>query len=951
MMINRSSIATTTTTTTTTSRRYSSHQKKNIKKTKEEGRRRRPTAKSTNNNNNNNNNDNSLLFEAKKRSKAKLPGFTFFVSPEDFINNSSSSLLPENIERMVKSGATMIVLHDPNQSLSTREFYNWAVNVKTNLRARCALLVVDRTDIVSSAEIDGVVLSTDGVPTVVARKSMPEGALVIVSVDDDEKNAKIAAKEGCDVLFVNDYSVAKKIRQVVSVPIFSKFINESDLISNMDAIVDAGCDGVVLNENAKINNKNQIIMTTKTIEKSLEALKSKSNDDDDDDDINSSTTTKKEVAVVVKQSEQTTTTTTTTTQQFSNLISEQGKLLLNKERELLDDIVDFLQTSASELEEIKLLLDARKGLDEMFLIVIVGEFNAGKSSVINAVLGDKFLAEGILPTTNEITVLKFGENSTKRVQSEDGFYTQEIPVELLKQVSIVDTPGTNVILKRQQRLTEEFVPRADLVLFVLSADRPMTESEVKFLSYIKKWGKKVVFVLNKCDLLETDEDRKEVVQFVRDNAKRLLGVDNAPVLPVAARNALKMKKANASSTEAYAQTGFPEFEEYVNSYLGGGRAGATNRSGEALRLKLATPLNVSQLLLSASRQILDAEFSVAKSEVISASSVGEQMKTYKETMLKDASEQVNFVRANINGAVKRANALVDETLRLENAAELFSTYIIGADYSELDVSDDFEAEGSDDRKEGEYDNDDDAEKKKTKKKKKKYSKFVKAYQSTVLGSADQELKKTVKEFSKWLKRNNDARLLSYLSAVSSRGFDTSVTASDIKQKLAQNNSETPIKINSAAISVAENFDNEAAAYKLDEEMRGAVYGSLGSSIAAIASAFILSNFLSSLNEDILAYCLAAAVGYVGILSLPLKRQECKAKIQRAAEALVEDVERELLKELSEEIDITSDYADRLVAPWEAAARVERARVERCLAQQENYLTQVESLAVDVENLN
>lgn len=46
------------------------------------------------------------------------------------------------------------------------------------------------------------------------------------------------------------------------------------------------------------------------------------------------------------------------------------------------------------------------------------------------------------------------------------------------QINLVDTPGTNVILKRQQRLTEEFVPRADLVLFVLSADRPFTESEV-----------------------------------------------------------------------------------------------------------------------------------------------------------------------------------------------------------------------------------------------------------------------------------------------------------------------------------------------------------------------------------------------------------------------------------------------------------------------------------------
>ena len=49
---------------------------------------------------------------------------------------------------------------------------------------------------------------------------------------------------------------------------------------------------------------------------------------------------------------------------------------------------------------------------------------------------------------------------------------------LSKQMVIVDTPGTNVILQRQQRLTEEFVPRADLLLFVLSADRPLSESEV-----------------------------------------------------------------------------------------------------------------------------------------------------------------------------------------------------------------------------------------------------------------------------------------------------------------------------------------------------------------------------------------------------------------------------------------------------------------------------------------
>ena len=865
------------------------------------------------------------LFQGKKRSKAKLPGYAFYVSPEDFSSTmEGDERLPEHIEAVVKKGATMVVLHDPTSSLSTREFYNLAVNIKTNLRERCALLVVDRTDIVSSAEIDGVVLSTDGVPTVVARKSMPEGSLVVVSAGENAKNAEIAAKEGCDVLFVSDASVAKKIRDNVSVPIFSNFRDAADLTSNIDTIVAAGCDGVTLYENA--NKKDAAIADT--IGAALSALGGDGGEEKNF--LNKEETTERKSAIPPTQ--------------FTSVIGEQGERLLNKEREILDDIVNFLETSAPELEEIKLLLDARKGLDELFLIVIVGEFNAGKSSVINAVLGDKFLAEGILPTTNEITVLRYGE-SKQRVQSEDGFYNQDIPVDLLKQVSIVDTPGTNVILKRQQRLTEEFVPRADLVLFVLSADRPMTESEVKFLSYIKKWGKKVVFVLNKCDLLETDEDRNEVTKFVRDNAKRLLGVDNAPVIPVAARNALRLKKANASMKE-YAETGFPAFEEYVNSYLGGGSSNnksGENRSGEALRLKLATPLNVSELLLSASKQILDAEMSVAETEVAAASGVDEQMNAYKETMVKDASEQVNFVRANVNGAVKRANALVDETLRLENALDLITTYIVGADYSELDdldVASNSSGDSADAASGGEGNR---------KKRKKKYSKFVKAYQSTVLGSADQELKKTVKEFSKWLKRNNDARLSSYLKAVSSRGFDTTVTASGIKEFLESSEKGAP-KINSAAIAVADNFDNEAAAYKLDEEMRSAVYGSLGSSAGALVSAFVLSGFLSSMSEDILAYLLAAAVGYVGILSLPLKRQECKAKIQRAAEALVEDVERELLKELAEEIDATSDRVDQLVAPWEAAARVERARVQKCLEVQEKYATEVENLAIEVENL-
>ena len=66
-----------------------------------------------------------------------------------------------------------------------------------------------------------------------------------------------------------------------------------------------------------------------------------------------------------------------------------------------------MQDVTPSMEEISLLREALKQLDQPFLVVIVGEFNSGKSTVINALLGTKFLADGILPTTNEISVLKF----------------------------------------------------------------------------------------------------------------------------------------------------------------------------------------------------------------------------------------------------------------------------------------------------------------------------------------------------------------------------------------------------------------------------------------------------------------------------------------------------------------------------------------------------------------
>ncbi|RPJ08589.1 MAG: dynamin, partial [Deltaproteobacteria bacterium] len=90
---------------------------------------------------------------------------------------------------------------------------------------------------------------------------------------------------------------------------------------------------------------------------------------------------------------------------------------------------------------------------------------AGKSAIINALLGQSVLEEGVLPTTTRIQQIRHGEGSGKTVL-DDGQTILTFPIEFLSEMTIVDTPGTNAIIRKHETITATFVPRSDLVLFV-----------------------------------------------------------------------------------------------------------------------------------------------------------------------------------------------------------------------------------------------------------------------------------------------------------------------------------------------------------------------------------------------------------------------------------------------------------------------------------------------------
>jgi ribosome biogenesis GTPase A len=137
---------------------------------------------------------------------------------------------------------------------------------------------------------------------------------------------------------------------------------------------------------------------------------------------------------------------------------------LNDSRALLGDIRDSLVRFGATSADQAVLAQSIAQLDEFFLLVVVGEFNSGKSAFINALLGSPVLTEGVTPTTAEVHVLRHGA-TVQSEMTDTGARVVTAPADLLRDIHIVDTPGTNAILREHERLTAEFVPRSDLVLF------------------------------------------------------------------------------------------------------------------------------------------------------------------------------------------------------------------------------------------------------------------------------------------------------------------------------------------------------------------------------------------------------------------------------------------------------------------------------------------------------
>lgn len=342
-------------------------------------------------------------------------------------------------------------------------------------------------------------------------------------------------------------------------------------------------------------------------------------------------------------------------------LSEPQEQFLREEKEALAGIQQRLVSLDTPQEALERLQKAILQLDELFLVVVTGEFNAGKSALLNALLGERILREGATPTTSRVTLVKWGEQPAEEILDE-GFATYAYPLPILKELNIVDTPGTNAVIRQHERLTNEFVPRSDLVLFATSADRPMTESERKFLERILKWGKKVVFVLNKVDILEDDAALDEIVRFVTQHASQLLG-DVPEIFPVSAKVAQRalQEEDPAKADTLWQDSRLGALEKYINAILD---------NSAQLALKFNNPIGVAENIIEQADALVRHQAALLYEDANTADALKTAIRAYENELAAELFPRLAEVENILHRLENRGMDFFDRKLRLPNIVEL-----------------------------------------------------------------------------------------------------------------------------------------------------------------------------------------------------------------------------------------------------------------------------------------
>lgn len=347
----------------------------------------------------------------------------------------------------------------------------------------------------------------------------------------------------------------------------------------------------------------------------------------------------------------------------------------------VEELRDLIQANGGEKEAESLSEVKRKLEDNRFYLVVLGEFKRGKTTFINALLGEPLLPTAVIPLTSIVTMIKHGSTPKAQVFFKDG-HNQEIPIDdlarfvterenpgnelgvdrvevsypsqILKDgVYLIDTPGVGSVFSNNTEVTYGFMPQADAAIFLLAADPPISQSEVAFLKDVRESIGKVFFVQNKVDRLD-EKERLESMEFSRGVIEKALEIRDVHIYPLSAKMALEAK--SQGDLRKLNQSRLPELEAVLGEFL------MREKGRQALRRGAEKTLEI----LTQQAFALDLEL---KALGMPLKSLEEKLERFKKEM-KRLEQDAFDARILFEGEIKRLTQELDLDLERFRRTEI-----------------------------------------------------------------------------------------------------------------------------------------------------------------------------------------------------------------------------------------------------------------------------------------
>lgn len=556
-----------------------------------------------------------------------------------------------------------------------------------------------------------------------------------------------------------------------------------------------------------------------------------------------------------------------------SILTDQQAQFLREEKESLAKIQHALSNLELPKESLESLQKAILQLDELFLIVVAGEFNAGKSALLNALLGEKALLEGATPTTSRVTLVKWGEQAAEQVVDE-GFAIYTYPLPILKELNIVDTPGTNAVIRQHERLTDEFVPRSDLVLFATSADRPMTESERQFLERILTWGKKVIFVLNKIDIFDDDSSLDEVQTFIIKHASTLLG-DVPDLFPVSAKLAQRAQSEQdpVKAQELRVSSRLDALESYIN---------ATLDDVTRLRLKFGNPLGVAEKLTAQASEMIQSQTEMLKDDKDTVNALETAITAYERELESELTPRLAEVENILHKLENRGMDFFDNKLRLTNIKGLLSGAKVRAEF-----------------------------------------------EKEVLVEMPQQIEDQVQRLIDWLVQKDLhewRKVMGYLQRRQAQNIDHLVGEAHGPQETRRR--ELIDTVGKTVQTIVETYDHRQEASELAASVEAAVAQTAILEAGAVGLGAIVTFAVLSSAVDITGTLAAGTMAILGFFVIPFKRKQAKENFREKMATLRSKLLDALTTQFTSESVNAISRMKNGVAPYMRYINSERERIEK-----------------------